>query len=99
MIEKESVYDHIEVDVRIRLKYQRHIRDPVKHLMWSLLQKKLNSGNEKYCCFLFITSCDLLQSVPNSIDFYKSTFAHVIPVHIIVPCYHLIKTKQQEKAK
>ena len=48
---------------------------------------------------LFITSCALLQSMPNSIGFYKSTFAHVIPVHIIVPCYHLIKTKQQEKAK
>ena len=29
--------------------------------------------------------------MPNSIDFYKGIFLHVIPVGIIVPCSHYIQ--------
>ena len=47
---------------------------------------KLVVYNNKYFCFLFITSCALLQkAMPNSIDFCKGIFLHVIPVRIIVP--------------
>ena len=44
------------------------------------------SGNEKYFFFLFIASPLYLKAMPNSIDFYKGIFLHVIPVRIIVPC-------------
>ena len=52
------------------------------------------SGNEKYFCFLFITSRTLLQrAMPNSIDFYEGIFLHVIPVRIIVPWFDVTNSK------
>ena len=44
------------------------------------------SGNEKYFCVLFIASHIYFKAMPKSIDFYKGTFLHAIPVLIIVPC-------------
>ena len=38
------------------------------------------SGDEKYSCFLFIACRALLQGMPNSTDFYKEIFLHVIPI-------------------
>ena len=44
------------------------------------------SGNEKYFSFLFIAIRALLQRhMPNSIDFYKGIFLHVVPVRLIAP--------------
>ena len=43
-----------------------------------------------YFCFLFKASRSLLQSHPNSTDFYKGVFSYVIPIRIIVSWLNLI---------
>ena len=37
------------------------------------------------------------KDIPNSTDFYKGYFLHVIPVRIIVPCYKLGQESTQPK--
>ena len=32
------------------------------------------------------------KAIPNSVNFYKGIFLHVIPVHIIVPCLHVSRS-------
>ena len=33
------------------------------------------------------------KAVPNSIDFYKGIFLHVIPVRITVPCFYYVNVE------
>ena len=45
------------------------------------------SSNEKYFCFLSVASVLYFKGMSNLIDFYKRIFLHVIPSHIMVPCF------------
>ena len=42
-------------------------------------------GSKKCFCFFFIVS-----AMPNSIDFHKGIFLHVIPARIIVPWLYFV---------
>ena len=45
------------------------------------------SGDEKYFCFFVCSeSRSTSKAMPNSIDFYKGIFLHIVPLRIIVPC-------------
>ena len=44
-------------------------------------------GNNK-CCFCLQRISLYFKAMPNSIDFYKEIFLHVIPVRIIVPWFY-----------
>ena len=45
------------------------------------------SGNKKYFCFCLERVALYFKAIPNSIDFYKGIFLHVITVPIIVLCF------------
>ena len=47
------------------------------------------SGNKKYFCFFFITSCTLLQSHVKFNKLLQRNFLRVIPVRIIFPSIYL----------